>query len=225
MVVFLPLILAYVIPAAPSEGSRVLCGNNSETRLYIDAGQEPMDVYGLENETLALFPSKDMVKGVPAWNVSWYLKDLTKYMKEVYKKLLVTFNNNEVNTMQVRYSIRKSEKTYRSKRITLYVGKLPIISLPNITSTTLNMFENDTVTFCFTLSGSPQPHISLFHSLGEDMTVVNKTRYMTKGDCLIVRMVRQQDTGTWTIKATNCFGSSNLSFSLNVSSHPNLPKD
>jgi hypothetical protein len=87
------------------------------------------------------------------------------------------------------------------------------------------MFENDTVTFCFTLSGSPQPHISLFHSLGEDMTVVNKTRYMTKGDCLIVRMVRQQDTGTWTIKATNCFGSSNLSFSLNVSSHPNLPKD
>jgi hypothetical protein len=35
-------------------------------------------------------------------------------------------------------------------------------------------------------------------------------------NCLIVGMFSQQDTGTWTIKATNCFGWTNRSFSLNV---------
>jgi hypothetical protein len=218
MVVIRLLLVAYVILATASES--VECGNNGTKRLYIDAGQKSMDVYGLENQELSLFPPENLIERVVSNNVSWHnLNGTSKYLKNIYKRLVVTFNK-EVNTKQVKYSIQESEETHWSKKITLYVGNSPVLILLNITSTTADLLDNGTVAICFTLTGSPQPNLSLLHtSEGGSMSVVNETHYITKGDCLVVRMVSQQDTGPWTIKATNCFGSSNLTFSVNESSH------
>ena len=80
--------------------------------------------------------------------------------------------------------------------------------------------DSDTITVCFTLSGAPPPRISLYHtSLDGSRSKVNKERYNVTRvqDCLEFGPANQQDTGTLTVNATNCFGSSNLFFSLNVS--------
>ena len=85
--------------------------------------------------------------------------------------------------------------------------------------------DSDTITVCFTLSGAPPPRISLYHtSLDGSRSKVNKERYNVtrKQDCLEFGPANQQDTGTLTVNATNCFGSSNLFFSLNVSSQSKL---
>jgi hypothetical protein len=216
MVVIRLLLVAYVILATASES--VECVSNGTAPLYIDAGQKPIDVYGLENQTLSLFPPKSLISAVKSKNVSWH--GPAKHLTWLYKRLLVTFNK-EVNSTQVMYSIRMSEKIHKSKKITLYIGNSPVLILLNITSTIVNLLDKDTVTVCFTLTGSPQPNLSLLHtSEGGSMSVVNETRYNTNGDCLVVRMVSQQDTGPWTIKATNCFGSSNQTFSVVVTFPP-----
>jgi hypothetical protein len=221
-----------------------LCGSRGKAEvLDIDTGLGPISVYGIETETVRLCPGDNITANVPSTNIFWTLRPhnqsriiqvpraigrrstnnvatdapskITKII-QIEKDLWVTFFR-EIDMMKTQYNVSGSPG-YSSKWITLYLGKVPALLSLNNTVSTVEMFISSVVTICLALSGVPLPSISLYHtnSSGSESRV-NTTRYSRIKNCLKFGPVNQQDTGTLTIKATNCFGSSNISLLLNVS--------
>jgi hypothetical protein len=93
-------------------------------RRFVNAFLEPIDVYGMENNTAELYAlTPRMIKDTLSRHIRWHIPKggINHRLRTKFSGLSVDFFR-EVDTAQVWYSNKTSEEKIKSKNITLYVG-------------------------------------------------------------------------------------------------------